>query len=669
MAKSSNPTHIPLPPKLIPKEEPNAQPLNRPESPNPFLPALQVEFNFNEITFNTNNEVALLYPSHSNSKYFKVVSDFISKCCLKEACTRAPNQYKEYLSKFWYTAKTIEENKIWVSTPTRGNRGKDDIIHKLNNKSREKVVTYPWFISILLEYMMPEYENDELTLNPTQIFSVYNWALKPNQLEGPPFTRPHEGHLQCRCACGSSTSPTGFKTGHSDQEAQSGLTVDTNPSQPSVSINVDADLPKEDQQAAGGPTSLGATSEEGAHPQFSSDKTKSAGNGLKVTHTDLGTNEESSSAEISKIIKLEDLSKLIKDADKDEDTHATFHEETEDPLVPHPPSPKTVQLRELTNQVLLLQYLYKKLEQQKNKAKAEVALLIAQPSYPNVDQLKELSSKFTILSREVKDLKKHVQGMEIMLPGDLKEIPNKLETFISTISSLTSQVAELKTLHPPRSSPQIEGELIKKDKGKATMFSKDDEEEETESDSKNDYANPIDLMVESSKKKKLKKFDFVTEGGEHVHFTTEKIKEQKRIEESLKAELAKQEVEKVKNDLVDLMGIDVVTKYYKNKLLYDKYYDKMLNRRKSSKIINCDVLTRRGPITLKVYREDGTTKVIPNFKTSDLHLAKWKEVVQACSNKKGKGWKTIYEQIKTRMDYLYHTEEELKIDFNKPIKE
>ncbi|GJY69991.1 hypothetical protein Tco_0472973 [Tanacetum coccineum] len=114
------------------------------------------------------------------------------------------------------------------------------------------------------------------------------------------------------------------------------------------------------------------------------------------------------------------------------------------------------------------------------------------------------------------------------------------------------------------------------------MSSKYAEEEVTESDSENDYANLANSIVESSNKKKLKKFDFVTEGGEQFYFTAEKIKEQKRIEESLKADLSKQEVEKCKNELVDLMGIDV---------------------------------------------------------------------------------------IKTRMDYLHQIEEELKIDFNKPLEE
>ncbi|GJU08928.1 putative reverse transcriptase domain-containing protein [Tanacetum coccineum] len=69
------------------------------------------------------NEVALLYPSHLNSDYFREVSNFISKCCLKEAFIRAPTQYKEYLHEFWYTAKTLDDSKIWISTPTRGIRG------------------------------------------------------------------------------------------------------------------------------------------------------------------------------------------------------------------------------------------------------------------------------------------------------------------------------------------------------------------------------------------------------------------------------------------------------------------------------------------------------------------------------------------------------------------
>ncbi|GJZ64766.1 hypothetical protein Tco_0621462 [Tanacetum coccineum] len=83
------------------------------------------------------------------------------------------------------------------------------------------------------------------------------------------------------------------------------------------------------------------------------------------------------------------------------------------------------------------------------------------------------------------------------------------------------------------------------------MSSKDAKEEGTKSES--DEANLTGPMGESSKKKKLKKFDFVTEGGEHVHLTAEQIKEQKRIKESVKVYLAKQEVELGKEELVDLL--------------------------------------------------------------------------------------------------------------------
>ncbi|GKA87564.1 hypothetical protein Tco_0809328, partial [Tanacetum coccineum] len=46
-----------------------------------------------------------------------------------------------------------------------------------------------------------------------------------------------------------------------------------------------------------------------------------------------------------------------------------------------------------------------------------------------------------------------------------------------------------------------------------------------------------------------------------------------------------------------------------------------------------------------------------------------KEVVQACPDRKEKGWKTIYGLINTRMEYLNQTKKELNIDFNKPLKE
>ncbi|GKC30701.1 hypothetical protein Tco_1037995 [Tanacetum coccineum] len=146
-------------------------------------------------------------------------------------------------------------------------------------------------------------------------------------------------------------------------------------------------------------------------------------------------------------------------------------------------------------------------------------------------------------------------------------------------------------------------------------------------------------MVESSKKKKLKKFDFVTEDGEHVHLTKEQISAQKKIEEKAKAEAARHKSEMRKEELIDLLGPEVVNKYYNDKLHYQRYCDKMLNRRAKSRITNCDILTIKGPITLKVYREDDLSK----------------------------GWISIYKQIQERMDYLHTTEAELGIDLDRPL--
>nr|GEY28449.1 hypothetical protein [Tanacetum cinerariifolium] len=61
-------------------------------------------------------------------------------------------------------------------------------------------------------------------------------------------------------------------------------------------------------------------------------------------------------------------------------------------------------------------------------------------------------------------------------------------------------------------------------------------------------------MVEPSKAKKIKKFDFVTEGGKHIHLTEEEINHQKKIEKEAKAKAAKHESKVRKEELVDLLG-------------------------------------------------------------------------------------------------------------------
>ncbi|GJS60433.1 hypothetical protein Tco_0655217 [Tanacetum coccineum] len=211
--------------------------------------------------------------------------------------------------------------------------------------------------------------------------------------------------------------------------------MDTSLSHPSPPTPVVGEMHKEAQQAAGGPTSLGATSEEGAHPQLSSgsnlsvlvDKTKITGDGLKTTHTTSGANEESRADDILRKVKLEDLSDILKD------TRSAFF--TCDPLTDEP-----IIVSNESEKFTYFVFQKEKLEKAKHKAEAEPELSKLLASYDFASclptELKELPSKIIGLSREIKELKQHIKDMEIEMPGDLKEIPTKLESFTSTISSL-----------------------------------------------------------------------------------------------------------------------------------------------------------------------------------------------------------------------------------------
>ncbi|GJR79014.1 retrovirus-related pol polyprotein from transposon TNT 1-94 [Tanacetum coccineum] len=386
----------------------------------------------------------------------------------------------------------------------------------------------------------------------------------------------------------------------------------------------------------------------------------------------------SSSEDTQKEIKLEDLTKLVQDVRvdfmnldspnddepiivQDESNEEVYTEkvqpeepkETEDASASHPPSLKTIQIQKLTNQLTKL--LVKSLQPELSKILSTHDFSGSLPT-----ELKELPSKFTELTGEVKDLKKHVKSIQAKiktldaLPSLLNRVTEALNKFAQVIESASTKAgdkgvpsagpADIKPAEGEKNTQQATiSQLFQKraakDAEKANLNNQQPIPTTTlgsESDS-DDTIHLTGFMVESSKKKKLKKFDFVTEGGDHVHLTEEQIKEQKRIEESAKAEAAKHKVEVRRKELVDLLVPDVVSK--------------------------------KGPITLKVHREDDTYEVILNFKASDFHLVEWKEVVQACPNRTGKGWTTIYGKIKTRMDYLHQTEAELGIDLNKPLSE
>nr|GEW21820.1 uncharacterized mitochondrial protein AtMg00810-like [Tanacetum cinerariifolium] len=355
--------------RLIVELEPNTQ--DRPKSPNPFLPADQVEFTFDEITFTTNNETLRYgYP------------------LLQEAYGRDSS---------WFA--TIGYNE------------------EIGAKGTVKKSCLPPRWRLLMAQII-----QCLGAGTNKKHSKYNLSSKEEATKSQPSLKE------------AAHSPTC----HSRKKKKSGTAKDKAPNRPSVSTPVDTELHKEDLQTAGVPTSLGVSSEEGAHLQPSSDKTKSARDGLKTAHTVSGTNEESGSK--GRLKTLDSLPSL---------------------------------LNKVTNTLMF-------------STVVETALGAASKNVPSAGQLTASPAK-----------------------GEKNTNPTKRD-------------AEPTNLH---------------------------------------------------------------------------------------------------NELVDLLGIDIMTQYYNKNLLYDKYYDKMPKRRKSTKNINCDVFTQKGPITLQIYREDETIEVILNVKVNDLHLA------------------------------------------------
>ncbi|GJU13587.1 hypothetical protein Tco_1135983 [Tanacetum coccineum] len=158
MAESSNLIQIPSPPDVIPKEEPVT--LDKPESPNPFLPADQVEFNFDQITFTANNKVAVLYLEHPNLTTFKSSLASSQNVVLgKHSPEPQTNTKNIFLNSSITTfrnalrAHYLPHSSMYVPPPsiTIVDYAKliwENTIHKLNKKTREKVVLYPSQINL-----------------------------------------------------------------------------------------------------------------------------------------------------------------------------------------------------------------------------------------------------------------------------------------------------------------------------------------------------------------------------------------------------------------------------------------------------------------------------------------------------------------------------------------
>ncbi|GKD23316.1 hypothetical protein Tco_1225019 [Tanacetum coccineum] len=435
----------------------------------------------------------------------------------------------------------------------------DDIISKLKKKNKEKVIPYLRFLSLLLEYKMEGYGTDELNL----------WHLK---LLKPPL------NLRRR-----------FPTAHNLE-----LKLDEGGNQPllqqSIILSAEIDPGKS------------ASNDSVSQQQ---DKTQSAGDGLEIFQTKAGTEKEannvekevsfdkyefntspglSSSDDTTKEIKLdspEDDEPIIVQDEEEEEVHAKVHTETEDTSVLKTPSSPR-----------------------------------AQPSYPNVEQLTEL------LVAELNKLKLEVPAGLLALPGLLNKVTKSLDKFSQAIESASQTTGDKSVpsagqagINPVEREKNTKQATINqlfqqrttKDAAKANLnkepiptttseiqlsfyqslqlqqhnsnllsSSEDAEEKESESDSDAEI-KLTSSMVESSQNKRIKKFAYSTKGGETVFITEEHINEKKKIEQSVKDDMAKKEVELGKEELV---GIDVVKNVHKEKDLIIKLNDLAKKKRK-----------------------------------------------------------------------------------------
>nr|GFA48133.1 hypothetical protein [Tanacetum cinerariifolium] len=224
----------------------------------------------------------------------------------------------------------------------------------------------------------------------------------------------------------------------------------------------------------------------GSNPSVLVDKTKSARDGLKTTHTTSSTNEKSGADYISQNVKLEDLVDILKD------TRSIF-------FTLDSPTDETIIVSDASEEEEIVEN-----------------------------------------DKDIKDTS--------VPPPSLK---------LAQLQELMAQVAELKN---------IQWEL------------------------------PIEFLdlphLASSVQENLKTLDSL------LGATITGIPSADKATAS-PAEGEKDADTKLKNEIVDLLGIDIVTQYYNKKLLYERYCAKMKKRRQSYKIINCDVLTKKGPISLK----------------------------------------------------------------------
>nr|GEV12111.1 hypothetical protein [Tanacetum cinerariifolium] len=479
---------------------------------------------------------------------------------------------------------------------------------------------------------------------------------------------------------GSSKRPTGSKTGYLKRKKESSSAMDSNPSQTSASTQVVAEMHKEDLQATGDSNSLGVTIDERANPQLSSgmptfnlnepifsssfiihsesasgydasaDSTAKADPGLSAPNDFIphqqGVDEGTKNTSFDHISAGTDphvLADQTKSVSKELETVLT------QPIlgkgsssiarqVVEEEASKTIKLEDLEKLVSHVQPRFKdldspkddpiivvddsdedeeedkdeKLELEKNTAEAD--LLRAQPSFPNMGQFNELMA---IASKKTKDDSVPSTGQAGTQPAKGEKNANQ-----ATISQLFKK--SCKECKPDQT----------KIKTNTTTYNTN----HSSSHHNHRNSNAISFSLKSTKNSSQPEGGYIRKDKGKKALSSEKVGK-----------------ESTDNDYDDDETHVTGSMVESSRIMKEK--DKAKRKSEVRKEELVDLLGPESPITLKV----------PNFKASDLHIGEWGEVMNACPNRTRKGWTTIYDQIRSRMDYIHTTEAELGINLDIPL--
>ncbi|GJV83364.1 hypothetical protein Tco_1523262 [Tanacetum coccineum] len=420
-----------------------------------------------------NQEQIPLYPEHNNKDYFKFVSDFISKCCLRKPFTRSPDMYKEYLGEFCYSATALENSKVSFSIPNGG------IFLEVGvNPFRNAIGAH--YLAHSSEYVAPPSIDVVRQCFPT---IGYGEDVSPKGTLKKSFLPPRWRLLMAQII-----QCLGGKTRRFDQitnkdaiilySLANGINIDyanifwediilklkkKQKEKPPVSTLVDPRMHKEDQQATGGSTSLGVTTVStveadpgnfapsdfipylfaGTDPHVLAYQTKSVSEGLDTILTQSLIRKGASSIARQPSFKDLDSPKdglviIIEESDEEEneEIHATKNVETKDTSVPKSSSPL---IQELTNQLkeMLVKFL-----------KIELSNIISTNDFSSSlpIELKDISSKLNELTREVQSLISQVAELKALqweLPQEFLSLPAQVATVQAKLKTLDALLSLL----------------------------------------------------------------------------------------------------------------------------------------------------------------------------------------------------------------------------------